>query len=1304
MKRAVLVAMALVAIALAQRDTLLRENFDGGFPPTGWSVSSSQSGPDYWHQQTGYPWTGNTTPYVEIEYYSTGDHNDTLFAPSLDCSGHRNIDLRCSTYYRPNLPMTYTARIIASVDGGVNWYTIRDYFNDSVGPGLEQINVDSAGMHSDVRVAWVWNGNLQNIVWWCVDNVTFLGTVVQDTDVMTRRIISPRRHELPGRDIYPMAIFKNRGLNPVATIPVYARIFYGTDSSYAVSAVIDTLRRGDEDTVTFVPPFNTVTETTYSIRFYHEAPGDMFHDNDTLWRTFTVSDTDYYYWDNDTAAGQAHWPIGGNTGWGLRVRPIAPCQLRFAEFDLLPQGPNGRRYKLRIVDDDGPDSTPGTTIYESSTLQADTGWNQTSLASHQIVVNSGSFYVFYIQAGDWPFCPELCHDSARSANAEYWGLNGISYYEDTDSLNGDWMIRCMLDYNVGGASDTDARAVYVSQPDDELSLRPAGIQFVPEGRFENHGRVDIYDVAVACSIYCLTPIPVLEYASARTISETLHQDEGRMVTFDSWLPAGSGTYDVRIRTMLPGDQDTTNDAASKTCIIYRSYYTGGPEQGLDRYHWIDSDTINGPVYSWIDTSNCFTLIQNDGDVAVTWGIGFTFYYRSQPYLYARVCNSGWMGFNTGESPSSSNDSIPMPGAPNNALYPFWDHLRANNNPANRVCCKTIGYEPHRKFVVIWQGVRFYDSPDWSDPITFEVILEEGTNLIYFQYQDVFGNLAGGNYGRGATVGIENTDGNVGLEYLYGEGGLNGRWPGNKLTDGRAILFYQEIRDMAVTAIDSPAAIAAPGLITPKARIKNDGSFVEPCYALFRVRSASGTLLWSDSVLVQNLAIQKETVYTFNQWNAMFGTYVVQCSVALPFDIDSSNNCVYRTVSLQPWLPRTDIPRGMWNKRVKAGALTFCYPYVYALKGANTNEFWRYDILGDSWNTLADMPAGLKGKRTKDGCCLAASESLIYAAKGGNTREAFVYSIAGNTWRTIESLPWWPSEKGARNGTCMLYAQGQLLWIKGNNTSEVWGYSPALDTWVPRKALDTFGFPMRVKRGASICFPGHDSLAYFFGGGNGFSFLTYNLSRDTWHQNWPVPRGPANKRVKAGAGSAIINDRIYLLKGGNITEFWSLNLINDTWKRRSDIPLGPLRKRPKTGGTMTASNDYLYVFKGGNTTEFWLYAPLADTGYSLFAPARNNVTGNVVEMPVVFDCAALPNPSAGPVAIRLALPQSLQARLGVYDITGKLVARVSEGALPAGVHRLAWNRRDDAGRLCANGVYILKFQSGPYQATRKLILQ
>ncbi|NIT55849.1 MAG: hypothetical protein GWN00_06315, partial [Aliifodinibius sp.] len=53
----------------------------------------------------------------------------------------------------------------------------------------------------------------------------------------------------------------------------------------------------------------------------------------------------------------------------------------------------------------------------------------------------------------------------------------------------------------------------------------------------------------------------------------------------------------------------------------------------------------------------------------------------------------------------------------------------------------------------------------SENITFQVILYETWNSIKCQYQDVFLDDPFLDFGASATVGIENADGTIGLEYL-----------------------------------------------------------------------------------------------------------------------------------------------------------------------------------------------------------------------------------------------------------------------------------------------------------------------------------------------------------------------------------------------------------------------------------------------------------------------------------------------------------------------------------------------------------
>jgi 5-hydroxyisourate hydrolase-like protein (transthyretin family) len=85
------------------------------------------------------------------------------------------------------------------------------------------------------------------------------------------------------------------------------------------------------------------------------------------------------------------------------------------------------------------------------------------------------------------------------------------------------------------------------------------------------------------------------------------------------------------------------------------------------------------------------------------------------------------------------------------------------------------------------------------------------------------------------------------------------------------------------------------------------------------------------------------------------------------------------------------------------------------------------------------------------------------------------------------------------------------------------------------------------------------------------------------------------------------------------------------------------------------------------------------------PARLSVTPNPINVATLINYSV---PKAGPVSIRL------------YDLTGSLVRTLKEGYSNAGSD---FTTRLDASRL-ARGIYLLKFDSGEYGLTRKLILE
>ena len=65
-------------------------------------------------------------------------------------------------------------------------------------------------------------------------------------------------------------------------------------------------------------------------------------------------------------------------------------------------------------------------------------------------------------------------------------------------------------------------------------------------------------------------------------------------------------------------------------------------------------------------------------------------------------------------------------------------------------------------------------------------------------------------------------------------------------------------------------------------------------------------------------------------------------------------------------------------------------------------------------------------------------------------------------------------------------------------------------------------------------------------------------------------------------------------------------------------------------------------------------------------------------------------------IQFALPEDAQVRLVVYDVMGRAVAEVANGAFPAGFHRVSV----DTGAL-ASGTYVYRLTTPVGAETRRL---
>jgi choice-of-anchor B domain-containing protein len=96
------------------------------------------------------------------------------------------------------------------------------------------------------------------------------------------------------------------------------------------------------------------------------------------------------------------------------------------------------------------------------------------------------------------------------------------------------------------------------------------------------------------------------------------------------------------------------------------------------------------------------------------------------------------------------------------------------------------------------------------------------------------------------------------------------------------------------------------------------------------------------------------------------------------------------------------------------------------------------------------------------------------------------------------------------------------------------------------------------------------------------------------------------------------------------------------------------------------------------------------------------TGETPAVTVTRLLAAAPTPFRSGTAVRFELANSGAVTVDVFDIQGRHVRRLAEGAFDAGFHAVAWDGRSGTGVDAAPGVYIARMTSAAGTQTMKLV--
>lgn len=185
---------------------------------------------------------------------------------------------------------------------------------------------------------------------------------------------------------------------------------------------------------------------------------------------------------------------------------------------------------------------------------------------------------------------------------------------------------------------------------------------------------------------------------------------------------------------------------------------GGPDPF--GYSWIDSNDPNGPQYQWEDITATGTLVTNwiatgtfdpkDEGYAGPFQLGFNFNFYGIPKSQIYISSNGFLHFSPLTANAFTNSVIPSSGIPNDIIAPFWDDLDGSGQG-------TVHYKQDgNRFIIQFTNWQRYSK---TGTLTFQAVLYSN-GRIFFYYNNMNTTL------NSATIGIENSDGTVGLQVVY----------------------------------------------------------------------------------------------------------------------------------------------------------------------------------------------------------------------------------------------------------------------------------------------------------------------------------------------------------------------------------------------------------------------------------------------------------------------------------------------------------------------------------------------------------
>lgn len=243
-------------------------------------------------------------------------------------------------------------------------------------------------------------------------------------------------------------------------------------------------------------------------------------------------------------------------------------------------------------------------------------------------------------------------------------------------------------------------------------------------------------------------------------------------------------------------------------------------------------------------------------------------------------------------------------------------------------------------------------------------------------------------------------------------------------------------------------------------------------------------------------------------------------------------------------------------------------YIYAILEPYASAFYRYSIIDDTWETVANIPGTTFGT-----ALIYTGDKYIYAVQGNGLGGFFRYDILANTWTTLTA----PPSAWGFGGSTLGYAGGDIIYaFKGNGSNEFWAYSISGNTWSTLSNV-----PDVIRVGSNIvCAEDGDVLFVTLGSAGSFNnkkLFKYTISTNAWVALADMPD------VANGSLSYSGYDYLIATKGFNTSTTWKYNIITNQWSKLKTpaITLGS-----GSSQFIYVGNGYNFSLKGTGSNIFW----------------------------------------------------------------------------------------------------------------------